>query len=98
MVHENEYQGVQKPCFGTFQYLPNMNDLGRPPYFSEDFFLAIREVYEDKPTTIGRMTTKEWYSVFLERNLTKWTDIFRFKITKLCKRKREMPSHKRYEW
>ena len=46
--------------------LPNP---GTPPYYNNDFFEKIRQVHNDSPLNILRMTKKEWYRLLLEDNL-----------------------------
>ena len=43
---------------------------GLPPYYSESFFNTIRKVREQGTLNISKMSSKEWYRVLLEDNLT----------------------------
>ena len=45
-------------------------DPGIPPFFSQDFFSAIRNVHETSPLNIATMTSRQWYHLLLEDNMT----------------------------
>ena len=47
--------------------LPNP---GLPPFYSEGFFSTIRQVYDNSPLNVARMTSIQWYTLLLEDHLT----------------------------
>ena len=46
-------------------------DPGFTPYYDEKFFNSIKYVQEKTPLKPVFMTTKEWYKLLLEQNMTK---------------------------
>ena len=46
-------------------------DPGNTPYYSKDFFSAIRQVVEEGLLNVAKMSTKQWYQVLMENNVTK---------------------------
>ena len=47
-----------------------MSDPGRPPYYSMDFFSAIKQVQQEGLLKISSMSTKQWYQVLIENYVT----------------------------
>ena len=48
-------------------------DLPEPassPFYSSDFFSTIREVHENSPLNVARMTSKQWYLLLVENKVT----------------------------
>lgn len=48
----------------------SITDPGNTPYYSQSFFSTIKKVVHEGLLNIPRMTTKQWYQVLLENNVT----------------------------
>ena len=48
----------------------SMTDPGSTPYYNPDFYDAIKYVVSEGLLRVSTMTTKQWYRVLLERNVT----------------------------
>ena len=80
LIHTFLTQAIS-PCFSTNQYhnslyrwhvleqrdFPNP---GRPPYYSSTFFSLIKDVKENTPLNVARVTVKEWYRLLMEKGVT----------------------------
>ena len=64
---------------------------GRPPYYSLEFFEAIRSVKDEGLLRISTMSSGMWYRVLLEDNVTSETDQNGFRYTKACKTESKHP-------
>ena len=51
-----------------------VEDPGRPPYYSEQFFSVIKFVHENTPLNLAWITVKQWYKILLEKGVTHNTD------------------------
>ena len=47
-----------------------MNDPGKSPYYSAEFFDAIKQVVQGGLLNVASMSTKQWHRVLLENNVT----------------------------
>ena len=54
--HIQDFREIEKPGFS--------------PYYSGDFFTTIKEVYEKKGMGIKSLSSKDWYELILEKNVT----------------------------
>ena len=52
-------------------------DPGMPPYFSQEFFLIIRNSYLQRPNDVTTMSSRQWYLQLLEDNVTMVNQISR---------------------
>jgi hypothetical protein len=73
-------------------YEPNINykknsipDPGRPPYYSEEFFSAIRTVRKEGLLNVKTSSLKCWYIVLLENFVTTEVDANGFRFDKRCR-------------
>ena len=64
---------------------------GRPPYYSEEFFTAIRTVKQEGLLNVKTLSLKLWYKVLLENYILTETDDNGFRFDRLCKIEREHP-------
>ena len=65
---------------------------GRPPYYTEDFFNAIRTVRNEGLLNIQSMSLKVWYKVLLENFVTTEVDMDGFRFDKRCRIELEHPA------
>ena len=56
--------------FKAFVLLDNTVSISAPPYFSPAFFETIRWVKDNTPLNIATMTTAQWYTVMLKKDVT----------------------------
>ena len=52
----------------------SLPDPGFPPYYSQGFFNTIRQVHNDSPLDVTRMSLKQWYHLLLEDSVTMYCD------------------------
>ena len=64
---------------------------GRPPYYSEEFFSAIRTVKTEGLLNVKTLSLKLWYKVLLENFVTTEVDADGFRFNKRCKIESEHP-------
>ena len=48
----------------------DLPDPGYPPYYSKEFFLTIKSVHENTPLNVSTLSSKQWYQLLVEDNLT----------------------------
>ena len=60
-------------------------DPGRPPYYSEEFFSAIRTVRKEGLLNVKTLSLKCWYKVLLENFVTTEVDANGFRFDKRCR-------------
>ena len=48
----------------------DIDDPGRPPYYSQDFFTIIKDVQNNTPLNVKWISVKQWYLLLLERGVT----------------------------
>ena len=65
--------------------IKSIPDPGRPPYYSKEFFDAIKTVKDEGLLKINSMGSGIWYRALLENNVTTETDEHGFRYTKQCK-------------
>ena len=51
-----------------------VEDPGRPPYYTQQFFSIIKDVHENTPLNLAWITVKQWYKILLEKGVTHNTD------------------------
>jgi hypothetical protein len=64
---------------------------GRPPYYSEDFFTAIKTVKNEGLLNVKTLSIKLWYKVLLENLVTPEVDDDGFRFEKRCRIESEHP-------
>ena len=64
---------------------------GRPPYYSEEFFTAIKTVKNEGLLRISTLKLGFWYKALLENIVTTELDEHGFRFVKRCKIEREHP-------
>ena len=64
---------------------------GQPPYFSDDFFAAIRLVKNEGLLNLSTMSLSTWYKVLLENHITTEVDDAGFRFEKRCKIETNFP-------
>ena len=80
LIHTFIQQAVS-PEFKVNQYYENLykwhvednRDFpcpGKPPYYSATFFNLIKDVKNNTPLNVARVTVKQWYQLLLERGVT----------------------------
>ena len=69
-----------------------MTDPGCPSYYSGDFFQSIKEVIERTSKSVDNLTSRDWYKIFLERNVTMEMSMTGTLTQKLCKREIQEPA------
>ena len=52
----------------------SLTDPGNSPYYSSDFYSAIKQVVQDGLLNIATMSTKQWYLVLMENKITMEVD------------------------
>ena len=48
----------------------DMDDPGRPPYYSAAFFSTIRDVHQNTPLNLAWVTLRQWYQILIESGVT----------------------------
>ena len=80
LIHTFLLQAIS-PLFPTNYYLYSLyrwhvlddrdiDDPGRPPYYSECFFSIIKDIHLNTPLNVKWISVKQWYQLLLERGVT----------------------------
>ena len=73
----------------------DLKDPGAPPFYSKEFFSIIKEAHEDRTLDIVKMSSKDWYNLILERNISMEIDSGGIRIPKLS---RAESLHRDVDW
>jgi len=70
----------------------SLKDPGQSPYYSKEFFKAIRRVVKEGLMNVAIMSTKEWYRVLMENDYTMELDAAGSRTWKLLKCELRLPA------